>query len=454
MCRSFQRTCGPLHDRAAARPRPQNSRTSSRVILEDMTTADESSTAPAARSTGPQLRIPEPARGHRPAERVRFISKAGEMKKPAIDEKVERVALMRKQLLRVLDDDGAGVGEWVPDLAVADKLTGLRNMMLVRSFDARLLRAHRQGKISFYMQSLGEEAIACAQQQALRPGDMHFPTYRQQGLLISSGYPIIDMMNQVLSNRYDPLKGRQLPVLYSSKAHGFFSVSGNLATQYIQAVGWAMASAMRGGTEIASAWIGEGSTAESDFHAALLYASTYQAPVILNIVNNHWAISTPEDFARGASATFADRGFGFSIPALRVDGNDYLAVYAASSWAAERARGNLGPTLIEWVTLRRGAHSTSDDPSVYRPDHETDSFPLGDPIDRLRQHLVAIGEWDSDRHEQLQRDVDDMVEQAFVEADMHGSVKSGVIPGTQTMFEDVFAKMPRHLREQSEQVGE
>jgi 2-oxoisovalerate dehydrogenase E1 component subunit alpha len=401
-----------------------------------------------------RLRIPDPARGHQPADRVRFISKAGEMKKPALDEKVERVALMRKQLLRVLDDEGAAVGEWAPDLAVADKLTGLRNMMLVRSFDARLLRAHRQGKISFYMQSLGEEAIACAQQQALRRGDMHFPTYRQQGLLISSGYPIVEMMNQVLSNEHDPLEGRQLPVLYSSKAHGFFSISGNLATQYIQAVGWAMASAMRGGTEIASAWIGEGSTAESDFHAGLLFASTYQAPVILNIVNNHWAISTPEDFARGASATFADRGFGFSIPALRVDGNDYLAVYAASQWAAERARANLGPTLIEWVTLRRGAHSTSDDPSVYRPDDEAESFPLGDPIERLRQHLVALGEWDAERHDQLQHEVDDEVEAAFAEADSYGSVKSGVIPSPRTMFDDVFQEMPRHLREQRQQVGE
>jgi 2-oxoisovalerate dehydrogenase E1 component alpha subunit len=232
------------------------------------------------------------------------------------------------------------------------------------------------------MQSLGEEAIACAQQRALEPGDMHFPTYRQQGLLIAGGYPLVDMMNQVLSNEHDPLKGRQLPVMYSSKEHGFFSISGNLATQYIQAVGWAMASALRGDTEIASAWIGEGASAESDFHAALVFASTYQAPVILNIVNNHWAISTPEDFARGASATFADRGYGFSIPALRVDGNDYLAVYAASQWAAERARTNLGPTLIEWVTLRVGAHSTSDDPSVYRPPDEAASFPLGDPIDR------------------------------------------------------------------------
>jgi 2-oxoisovalerate dehydrogenase E1 component alpha subunit len=409
-------------------------------------------TTPADGTAGLSLRIPEPARGHRHADRVQYISKAGEMRKPALDEKVERVALMRKQLLRVLDDDGVAVGEWVPDLSGEAKLRGLRNMLLVRSFDARLLRAHRQGKISFYMQSLGEEAISCAQQQALRPGDMHFPTYRQQGLLISSGYPIVEMMNQVLSNEHDPLKGRQLPVLYSSKAHGFFSISGNLATQYIQAVGWAMASALRGGTEIASAWSGEGSTAESDFHAALVYASTYQAPVILNIVNNHWAISTPEDFARGASATFADRGFGFSIPAIRVDGNDYLAVYAASQWAAERARTNLGPTLIEWVTLRRGAHSTSDDPSVYRPDDEAESFPLGDPIDRLRQHLVAIGAWDTDRHDELRQKVDAEVEAAFAEADSHGSVKTGAIPSPRTMFDDVFAVMPRHLREQREQV--
>jgi len=400
-----------------------------------------------------RLRIPEPARGGHPADRVRFISAAGEMKKPALDEKVERVALMRKQLVRVLDDDGNAVGEWVPDLTVEQKVTGLRDMMLVRSFDARLLRAHRQGKISFYMQSLGEEAIACGQQRALRPGDMHFPSYRQQGLLVSAGYPLVQMMNQVLSNEQDPLKGRQLPVMYSSKECGFFSISGNLATQYIQAVGWAMASALCGGTEIASAWIGEGATAESDFHSALVFASTYQVPVILNIVNNQWAISTPEDFARGASATFADRGYGFSIPAVRVDGNDYLAVYAASQWAAERARANLGPTLLEWVTLRRGAHSTSDDPSVYRPDDEVETFPLGDPVERLRGHLTAIGEWDDDRDAELQGEVDAEVGAAFVEADSHGSMKSGVIPDATTMFDDVYAELPRHLREQRHQSG-
>ena len=376
------------------------------------------------------------------------------MKKPDLDEKVERVALMRKQMVRVLDDDGRAVGEWVPDLSFDDKLTGLRDMMTVRAFDARMLRAHRQGKISFYMQALGEEAIACSQKRALQPGDMHFPTYRQQGLLIAGGYPIVQMMNQILSNEHDPLKGRQLPVLYSAKSHGFFSISGNLATQFPQAVGWAMASAMRGDTAIASAWIGEGSTAENDFHAALVMASTYQAPVILNIVNNHWAISTPEDFARGASATFADRGYGFSIPAIRVDGNDYLAAYAASQWAEQRARSNLGPTLLEWITLRRGAHSTSDDPSVYRPDHESEQFPLGDPIDRLKQHLVVDGGWDDERHAALEQEIAAEIDAAFAEADSHGSVKSGVVPSAATMFDDVYAELPRHLREQRDQVGE
>jgi 2-oxoisovalerate dehydrogenase E1 component alpha subunit len=375
------------------------------------------------------------------------------MRKPALDEKVERIALMRKQLVRVLDEDGNACGPWVPDLSPEQLVTGLRDMMLVRSFDARLLRAHRQGKISFYMQCLGEEAIACAQQRALRPGDMHFPTYRQQGLLIAAGYPLVDMMNQVLSNALDPLQGRQLPVMYSSKEYGFFSISGNLATQYVQAVGWAMASALRSGTAIASAWIGEGATSESDFHAALVFASTYQAPVILNIVNNHWAISTPEDFARGASATFADRGFGFSIPALRVDGNDYLAVHAVSQWAAERARANLGPTMIEWVTLRIGAHSTSDDPSAYRPADEAAGFPLGDPIARLRQHLEVIGEWDDERHSALAEQVDAEVATAFAEADSHGSVKSGHVSDPRTMFDDVYATLPRHLREQREEVG-
>ena len=223
-------------------------------------------------------------------------------------------------------------------------------------------------------------------------GDMCFPTYRQQGLLLSrDDVDVVELMCQLLSNQRDPIRGRQLPVMYSYKRAGFFSISGNLATQFVQAVGWAMASAIKGDTQIASAWIGDGSTAEADFHNALTFAHVYRAPVILNVVNNQWAISTFQAIAGGEGTTFAARGVGAGIASLRVDGNDFLAVLAASRWAAERARRNLGPTLIEWVTYRAGAHSTSDDPSRYRPADDWQHFPLGDPVARLKQHLIGPG---------------------------------------------------------------
>ncbi|MGH9135392.1 MAG: thiamine pyrophosphate-dependent enzyme, partial [Ilumatobacteraceae bacterium] len=340
-----------------------------------------------------RLRIPAPAA--RPGDAPQFgdlqLSPAGDVRRPPVDVAEDDMLDLAYALVRVLDEDGDAVGPWSGTLDAEQLKVGLLDMLTVRSFDKLMLRAHRQGKTSFYMQSLGEEAIACAHRRALSPGDMNFPTYRQQGLLIAGGYPLVDMVNQIYSNSHDPMKGRQLPVMYSSKEYGFFTISGNLGTQTTQAVGWAMASALAGDTRIASAWIGDGATAESDFHAAIVFASTYQAPVVLNIVNNQWAISTFQGFARGGSATFAARGHGFGIPALRVDGNDYLAVHAASSWAIERARRNLGPTLIEWVTYRAGAHSTSDDPSVYRPADEASRWPLGDPIDRLRDHLVKLG---------------------------------------------------------------
>ena len=300
---------------------------------------------------------------------------------------------------------------------------------------------------------MDSERNSCAFRKALEPGDMNFPTYRQQGLLIADDYPLVDMMCQIYSNSRDPLKGRQLPIMYSSKSHGFFSISGNLATQFVQGVGWAMASAIRGGDKIAAAWIGDGSTAESDFHSGMVFASTYKAPVVLNIVNNQWAISTFQGIAKGGSGTFAARGLGFGIPSLRVDGNDYLAVHAAAKWAVERARSNLGPTLIEWVTYRAAAHSTSDDPSAYRPKEETDAWPLGDPIKRLKNHLILRGAWSEERHVQSEAEVDAEILAAQKEAESHGTLHTGPKPSVRDMFEDVYEVMPDHLRRQRQEAG-
>jgi 2-oxoisovalerate dehydrogenase E1 component alpha subunit len=214
-----------------------------------------------------------------------------------------------------------------------------------------------------------------------------------------------------------------------------------------------MASAIKNDTRIAAAWIGDGSTAESDFHAALVFASTYKAPVVLNIVNNQWAISTFQGIARGGSGTFAARGLGFGIPALRVDGNDYLAVYAVAKWAIERARRNLGPTLIEYVTYRVGAHSTSDDPSAYRPKTESDVWPLGDPVIRLKNHLIVRGAWSEARHKQTEAEILDAVVIAQKEAERYGTLHAGGKPSAKDMFEGVFEEMPPHLRRQRQEAG-
>ena len=381
------------------------------------------------------------------------ISLAGEVRRPEVDVAPEQIRDLAYSIIRVLDRDSEAVGPWAGLLDDEALLRGLRHMMTLRAFDARMQMAQRQGKTSFYMQHMGEEAVSCAFRVALEPGDMNFPTYRQAGLLIAGDYPMLEMMNQIYSNELDPLKGRQLPVMYSSREHGFFSISGNLATQFIQAVGWAMASAMKHDTRIAAGWIGDGSTAESDFHAALVFASTYKAPVVLNIVNNQWAISTFQGIARGGSGTFAARGLGFGIPALRVDGNDYLAVYAVAKWAVERARRNLGPTLVEYVTYRVGAHSTSDDPSAYRPKTESDAWPLGDPVLRLKNHLIRRGVWSEERHKQAEAEILASVITVQKEAESHGTLHSGPHPSARDMFEGVYEEMPPHLRRQRQQGG-
>ena len=401
-----------------------------------------------------KLHVPEPR--FRPGDPVDFDDfekvPAGEAPRPPIDAAPADIRPLAYSLVRVLDDEGGAVGPWDPRLSPERLVAMLRAMALTRAYDERLYRAQRQGKTSFYMKCTGEEATSVAAAFALDRGDMCFPSYRQQGLLIARGWSLVDMICQVFSNSGDRLKGRQMPIMYSSKEAGFFSISGNLATQYPQAVGWAMASAIKGDTRIAAAWTGEGSTGEGDFHAAMTFAAVYRVPVILNVINNQWAISSFSGFAGAEATTFAARAVGYGIAGLRIDGNDALAVHAATEWAAERARGGHGPTLIEHFTYRSEGHSTSDDPSKYRSAEERTKWPLGDPIARLKAHLVAIGAWDEDRHAAMDREVAEEVRAAAREAEKLGILGAGLHQPLHTMFEDVFEEMPWHLREQSAQM--
>ncbi|MEE4246174.1 MAG: thiamine pyrophosphate-dependent enzyme [Kangiellaceae bacterium] len=404
-----------------------------------------------------QSKLHVPSASSRPGETPSFdhieIPKPDVIKKPKVDIAPAEIEPLAYGLIRVLDDNGNAVGSWDPKLSDDELLTGLKHMMHVRAYDDRMFRMQRQGKLSFYMKSTGEEAISIAQAMALDSGDMLFPSYRQQGLLFVRGRNIVDMMCHCISNSRDNLKGRQMPVFYSSNELNFFSISGNLATQFSQSVGWAMASAYKGEDHISASWVGDGSTAEGDVYHALLFASTYRAPAILNVVNNQWAISTPQSFA-SASTTFAARGIGFSLPSLRVDGNDFLAVYSATKWAAERARKGLGATYIELLTYRSEGHSTSDNPEGYRAKGEASVWPLGDPIERLKQHLIKRGVWSVEQHQALAKEYKDSITAQWKEALTYGTLEDGPHAPASSFFDDVFEEMPDFIKRQKQSMEE
>lgn len=403
-----------------------------------------------------RLHVPrQPARpGEAPDFSYVAISPAGALARPDPNAPLAQTEHLAGAMVRVLDDDHHAVGPWDPHLAPSELELGLRHMLLTRVFDDRMHRAQRQGKITFYIKSTGEEAVSVAQCMALRPADMLFPAYRNQGLQICRGRNLVDLMCQLLSNTRDMCKGRQLPVMYHWREGNLFSISGNLATQFPQAVGWAMAAAIKNEDHIAATWLGDGSTAEADFHYALLFAQVYRAPIILNVVNNQWAISTFQTCAGGEQQSFAARGPGYGIPGIRIDGNDFLAVYAVTQWAAARARVGAGPTLIEHVTYRAAPHSTSDDPSRYRPKDDYERWPLGDPIERLKSHLIALGEWSEERESALVQQCEEQVAAAWREAVTYGTLTDGPHLDPATLFDDVFKELTPHLARQRQQLAQ
>lgn len=401
-----------------------------------------------------ELHIPSPR--SRPGDRADFghlaIPPATSGTRPPSNVDASEIRELAYGLIRVMDDSSHAAGPWHPQLDAAHLRRGLRAMLLTRVFDDRMFAAHRQGKASFYMKSSGEEAIGAAQSLMLDRNDMCFPTYRLVSWLMARDYPLIDLVNQIFSNAKDPLKGRQLPVLYSARAYGFYSLSGNVGSRFGHAVGWAMASAYKHDSRIAIGYIGEGTTAEGDFHEALTFASVYRAPVILCITNNQWAISSFQGIAGGETTTFASKAIGYGIPGLRVDGNDFLAVHAATQWAAERARGNGGPTLIELYTYRAEGHSTSDDPAKYRPADEAEHWPLGDPIDRLKRHLIGIGEWSEESHAALVQEITLAVRAVVKEGEEVGTLGQSK-PHPAEMFNDVFKEPDWRTLEQRRELG-
>lgn len=348
---------------------------------------------------------------------------------------------VQDDLRRVLDDDGRPLpGARVPEIPDATLQKIFDTMLLVRIVDDRMMRLQRQGRLGFYMKSIGEEASHFAV-APLRESDWIFPSYREQGAWFWRGYTIQQFIDQLFGNEGDPIKGRQMPVHHSASWLNLVSISSPVGTQIPQAVGAAYAAKVMGKDDVAMVFFGEGTSSTGEFHVGLNFAAVWKAPCVFLCRNNGWAISVPKE-KQTAAKTFAQKALGYGMPGVRVDGNDVLAVWAVASEAIERARAGEGPTLIEALTYRVQGHSSSDDPSVYRDPKEPEVWEKKDPMSRLRGYLRHRDLW-SDAHEkELAERYNQEITDALAAADHKAA------PPLDTMFDDVYQEQSWNLREQ------
>jgi pyruvate dehydrogenase E1 component alpha subunit/2-oxoisovalerate dehydrogenase E1 component alpha subunit len=315
-------------------------------------------------------------------------------------------------------------------------------MLRARVLDEKMLLLQRQGRIGFYAEARGQEAAVIGAVAALEPNDYVVPAHRELGAALYRGLPIANVVAQLYGNAHDVARGRQMPVhLATPRALRFIPPSSCVATQLPHAAGLAWAAKMRHDPVVVLAYLGEGATSAEDFHAGVNFAAVYRAPCVFLCENNQWAISTPAS-RQTASRTFAIKALAYGMPGVRVDGNDVLAVHATVREAAGRARGGGGPTLIEAVTYRLGAHSSSDDPHRYRDEADESSWKGKDPLERFAIWLAATGVLDA---------AGAAAQRAAVEAEIAAAVaaEEGVgPPPLRSLIENVFARPPAALEEQ------
>lgn len=348
-------------------------------------------------------------------------------------------------MLQLLDVQGNLLSQ---EVSLWDQDTALRifkSMHYIRILDERMVSAQRQGRLSFYLACTGEEAAVIASAAALSDDDMVMTQYREQGVLAYRGYRTEQFMNQLLSNTLDPNKGRQMPIHYGDKTLNFMTVSSPLGTQIPQAAGYAYGQKMAGKSALTICYFGEGAASEGDFHAGLNMAAVLDCPVIFFCRNNGYAISTPahEQFAGDG---IASRGIGYGVQTIRVDGNDPLAVYIATQQARDIALSQQCPVLIEAMTYRLAAHSTSDDPASYRAKSEEQEWLHKDPIVRMQHHLQQQGWFDNDQINAYCQTQRSAILQALKTAEIQPKLD------VREIVTDVYHDIPWHLVQQRDEL--
>lgn len=353
--------------------------------------------------------------------------------------------LVTYEPIRVMREDGSVDPARDPKLS-DERLVQLYSAMVrTRIIDERLVTLQRQGRIGFHIGSLGEEATIIGSAAAARDQDWIFPCYREFGALLLRGMPLQSYIDNMFGNANDAVKGRQMPDHYSGKPWNFGSVSSPIGTQITQAVGFAWAAKMKKDDLATLVYFGEGATSSNEFHNGVNFAGVFKTPTVFLCRNNGWAISVPAS-KQSASQTFADKAIAYGIRGVRVDGNDLLAVYAATREAIERGARGEGPTLLELLTYRLSGHSTSDDPKAYRKDTEVEAWKSKDPNVRFRGWLERRGLWNEKKQTELEE-----ASAAELQACVQAAEKAPP-PSLESMFDDVYAELPWHLKEQKAEL--
>ena len=347
----------------------------------------------------------------------------------------------RDGVICALNEDGSLVPEYDPRLSEQQVVELYRHLSRTRILDERLLTLQRQGRIGFHVGSLGEEATIIGAAFALRPQDWIFPCYREVGAALMRGLSFQRFVDNVFGNANDVVKGRQMPDHYTGRSVRYASTSSPVGTQIPHAVGVGWAAKLRGDDVVALAFFGDGATSTNDFHASMNIAGVFKIPVVLLCRNNGWAISTPLE-KQTRTETFAEKGIAYGVPGMRVDGNDAFAVIWAVQHAVRRATAGEGATLIEALTYRMGAHTSSDDPNRYRTDDEVRPWAQRDPIERVRRYLVDRELWDDSREAEHRTQVERLFKEAVDVAERSPA------PGLDTLLDDVYERPTWVLLEQ------
>ncbi len=351
-------------------------------------------------------------------------------------------------ILKILKQDGSIYENAImPEIDQELATKTYKTLAFHRVLDERMVAAQRQGRISFYMAALGEEAASVGGAAGLKDQDMIMAQYREQGALMFRGFSLENFMNQMFSNEKDLGKGRQMPIHYGSNELNYMTISSPLGTQIPQAAGYAYGQKMQGLDAVTICYFGEGAASEGDFHAGLNMAAVHQSPVIFFCRNNGYAISTPSDEQYMGNG-IASRGVGYGMKTLRIDGNDILAVIAAVQLAREYAVKEGKPVLIEAMSYRLGAHSTSDDPSGYRTREEEAKWQEHDPILRMKNWMLAQGWWDEAQETELFEQLRDDVLAAVKVSEKIDK------PPVEDLITDVYDQAPPLLQSQFEQLKE